>query len=396
MSAPLPFVVFSDGPSLPTGLARIARDLTARLWEARDRLNLSLLQVGWNPRPCAPLPWPSYSLSQLHSDGDWGCREIQEIWQEWFGAEGLGEAGILLSIWDPSRAFSMLPLQTPDRHLWGYFPMDGVNIHGTIGGPAREAVARFDRALGYGRWGAEALRGARGRSVAYLPHGLDLDVWRVEHTRDELTEAERVLRPRDGEWVLGCVATNQPRKDLALFCATLSELRRRGEQVRGWLHTDLLVRHWSVPQLLEDFGLTRHVSVSLSLPDAVLSACYSCCGATFAPGLGEGFGYPIVESLACGTPPIHLDYAGGAELVPCNGWRVPTDAFRLDGLYAIRRPIGVPNDVANAVQRAVRWKREEERVCQEYCRGAISHLSWDVLWPRWESWVRQGLSEYSG
>lgn len=386
----VPLVLFSDGPRLPTGLARITRDLASRLWADRETLGVDLLQVGWDPQAGPALPWPVWQLSQLHSEGDWGAAELRAAWAEHFGHE----EGVLFTVWDAARAFSLLGLQDT-RALWGYFPVDGVNVHGSIGGPARQAVAGYDRVLAYGRWGSHALGRIR-KPIAYLPHGIDLDVWTLGHTQEALERAAGYLRQRDGSWILGCVATNQPRKDLGLYFATLAELKRRGERVRGWLHTDLLTRSWSVAQLAEDFGLEKSVSVTLSLDDETLSACYGLCGVTLAPGLGEGFGYPIVESLACGTPVVHTDYAGGKELVPLNAWRVPNAAERLDGVYGIRRPVMDPADVANAILRAREWKRDEERVCQEYCRGSVEHLGWERIWPRWRSWFKQGLEGYRG
>jgi glycosyltransferase involved in cell wall biosynthesis len=388
--APTPLVLFSDGPSLPTGLARITRDL-ARQIHAEPSLDVQLLQVGWNPRPQGPCDWPVYGLSQLHSETDWGAQEIAEIWQEWFGHDH----GVLLSVYDAARVWSLLPLQHAERQLWGYLPMDGVNVQDSLGGPAKEAVQRLDRVLAYGRWGSEALAKIR-RPLPYLPHGIDLNLWTLGHRSDDLATASHVIKHKDGSWVLGCVATNQVRKDLGLYFATLAELRRRGEKVRGWLHTDTTVRAWSVPQLVDDFGLGKHVSVSLNLPDEILSAAYSLCGVTFAPGLGEGFGYPIVESLACGTPVVHGDYAGGRELVPANAWRVPPVAERLEGCYAIRRPVLTAGDCANAILRAWDWRKSEEPVCQQYCRGSVEHLGWGRLWPRWRSWLKQGLEGFNG
>ena len=386
---PTPFVVYSDGPRLPTGLARIARDLTARLWEHRESLGIDLLQVGYDPLPGPAVPWPLYGGAKLDTEGDWGAGMVDAAWQHYFG----NRRGILFSIWDPARAYPLLGCQGPDAR-WGYFPVDASNIHGTLSGPAAETVQRYDRVLAYGRWGSEVLKPLRSTPVGYLPHGLDLGVWTYLQTPESLAKVEVVMAKREGEILIGCVATNQPRKDLGLYFGTLAELRRRGVKARGWLHTDSLVRAWSVQQLVGDFGLAKKVSVTLSLSDEELSACYACCGVTIAPGLGEGYGYPIVESLACGTPCVHVDYAGGAELLPLNAWRVPTVAERLEGLYALRRPVVNPVDMANAVERALDFKRQDERVCQGYCRGQVEYLDWRHLWPRWQGWVAQGLEGY--
>ena len=386
---PLPFVIYSDGPGLPTGLARIARDLTERLFAEQEALGISVLQVGYDPTPHAPYPWPTYSAPTMDAEGDWGAGMVDHAWLGWFG----NHAGVLFSVWDPGRSYPLLQVKGAEQR-WGYFPVDAANVNGTLGGPAREAIQRYDRVLAYGRWGSQVLKPLRGEPVPYLPHGLDLDVWGYHHTPEALARAEAIVQPRQGEIIIGCVATNQPRKDLGLFFAALAELRTRGLNVRGWLHTDRLVRSWSVQQLVSDFGLAKKVTVSLSLTDAELAACYSICGVTFAPGLGEGFGYPLVESLACGTPVVHGDYGGGAELVPMNAWKVPRVAERLESVYALVRPVFRPEDCANAVMRALDWKRNDHAVCQAYCRGAVRHLGWDVLWPRWRSWFKQGLENY--
>lgn len=389
MSNPIPFVVYSDGPRLPTGLARITRDLTQRLVAEQESLGISVLQVGYDPLPGPAVAWPLHTIARLDTEGDWGASAVDAAWLHWFG----NRPGILCSVWDPGRSYPLLGVKGAEQR-WGYFPVDAANVNGALGGPAGDAVRGYDRVLGYGRWGAEVLKATRGGKVPYLPHGLDLSVWDYRQTVASLGQAEQILQLREGEVVIGCVATNQPRKDLGLYFATLAELRKRGHKVRGWLHTDALVRSWSVQQLVQDFGLAKKVTVTLSLTDEELAACYAICGVTIAPGLGEGFGYPIVESLACGTPCVHGDCAGGAELVPMNAWRVPYCAERIEGVYALVRPVFDPKDVANAVERALEFKRNDERTCQAYCRGSVAHLDWGALWPRWRSWFKKGLEAY--
>lgn len=390
MGLPVPFCLYSDGPHLPTGLARITRDLASRIWAEQATLGVDLLQVGLDPLPGRPMDWPVYAAPSIDTEGDWGAGMLQNAWLHYFGPNR--RDGVLLSVWDPGRSYALLPVKGPEAK-WGYFPVDASNVNGGLSGPAGEAVARYDRVLGYGRWGSQVLKSCRQGPVPYLPHGLDLGVWGYARHRDDYTAALEILQAREGEVVIGCVATNQPRKDLGLYFGTLAELRRRGHKVRGWLHTDKLVRHWSVQQLVADFGLAKKVTVTLQLDDHELAACYALCGATIAPGLGEGFGYPIVESLACGTPVVHGDYAGGAELVPLNRLRVPVSAERLESVYALRRPVFSPVDMANAVEFALDWKRNDEAVCQGFCRASVAHLGWDVLWPRWRSWIKQGLEQ---
>src|SRR5258708_33917030 len=88
---PTPLVLYSDGPGLPTGLARITRDLAGRLWEGREMLGIDLLQGGYDPRPRGRgVEWPTYRPTGLGAAGDWGAAELQEGWRGDFGHHGGG------------------------------------------------------------------------------------------------------------------------------------------------------------------------------------------------------------------------------------------------------------------------------------------------------------------
>ena len=146
-------------------------------------------------------------------------------------------------------------------------------------------------------------------------------------------------------------------------------------------------------QLVEDCGLAKRVTVSTDiLSDRQLALIYQACDVTIAPGLGEGFGYPIVESLAAGVPVVHGEFGGGAELVPKIEWRFPMRERRLESVYALQRPVFKAEDVANAIERVWAWRDAVgAQTAAAYCRGSVAHLEWRTLWPRWYQWVRQGL-----
>ena len=226
------------------------------------------------------------------------------------------------------------------------------------------------------------LRRTLGRGVPWLPHGLDLGVW---------------TRSGDPAPLVGCVAANQPRKDYGLLFHAWRMLADRDAALRFWLHTDdPVVKHWSVPQLAEDFALEDRLVVTTpeSLgSDADLAAMYSQCLVTIAPGLGEGWGYPIAESLACGVPVVHVDHAGGAGLVPMTEWKFSPRVWRLESAFAQLRPVCEPYDVTGAAIKAIEWRRAEPEVVAEYCRGSVEAFSWRNLAGYWTSWFAQGLVE---
>ncbi len=397
----LPCLLVGDSPRRSTGLARIARDLTRHLVadvQAGVLKDLEIVQAGPDDGGGASgahwTAWPFYGLPAVGDD--WGARELSEVWAHCYG----DQPGILLSVWDPARCYELLlrGAYPQGQQWWGYFPVDAQTRRGAFGGPAGMAVRQYARVLGYGRWGARVLKGVTGRDIPYLPHGIDLDTFTPEETGAGREEALGILgrRVKASTIVIGCVAANQPRKDLGLWSETIATLLHRGWEIHAWLHTDVAVGPgWAIPQLIEEAGIGRHVTVTTGLSDRQLASLYRCCAATIAPGLGEGFCYPVAESLACGVPAVHGTYAGAAELIPVSAWRIPVRAERLEGPYALVRPVYTAEDLANAVERAVRWQQAEagNGVVRGYCAGSVAHLGWDQLWPRWRSWIAEGLRE---
>jgi len=385
---PTPCLLVGDGPQESTGLGRIARDI-GRLLATETVPPVDLLQVGGSVPPCWTA-WPHVPMGEAERGEDWGARFVEAIWTDRWGRT----PGVLFLVWDPARCYAYreipLPVQT-----WAYPAVDSVNRWGGLSGPPAAALASFDRVLAYGRWASQVIRTVRDQPVAYLPHGLWLRTYRPA-SEEEQAWALAQLGPHLGReaLVIGCVATNQPRKDFALYFETLALLAERGHRVYGWLHTDTTTGAWSVDQLVTDCHLAKQVTVTLgTLSDRQLACLYQRCDVTIAPGLGEGFGYPIVESLASGVPVVHGDFGGGSELVPKVEWRVPVREWRRESIYALTRPVFRAEDVANAVERALRWRDQVGReTAAAYCRGAVAHLDWTALGPRWASWIRAGLA----
>lgn len=378
----IPCLLLGDGPAEPTGLGRIARDLAGQL--LTSDLPLDLVQVGGSLPPV----WTAWRHVPLDRSEDWGVRNVEaiyrSIWQD--------QPGILFAVWDPARLYAYTQIDLPVQK-WGYCAVDGANVHDRISGPAREVLEQFDRILAYNRYGAEVIGRTLGREVGHLPHGISSSTYSTSTEYD--VWAHKTLGPHAiGKVVVGSVMANQARKDFGLLFQTIRLLKIEGVPIHLWLHTDQMVKDWAVQQLVEDCGLAKRVTVTgldQPLSDQQLAGLYRACAVTILPSLGEGFGYPIVESLAAGRPCVHTEWAGGELYVPRSEWKVPVRESRLDSVYAIKRPVMRAEDWRNATLRALQWATDEGAVGAAYCRGAVAHLDWAQVWPRWADWVRSGL-----
>lgn len=379
----IPLIIIGDAPTQPTGLARIARDL-AELVSQGFAEQVELHYFGYQPATGSWAGWhgdyPLWTFSDLKG---WGAPLVRRV-IDVLRAQGHTK-GIVWPIWDAERAYEF----TGDTglpsgwELWLYPAIDAVDALGSFSGPARVAIRRADRVVAYGRWAATILEGIRKHQVTAIPHGLH-EGW--------FTHADPYVKS-DTRLQIGCVATNQSRKDLPLFFRVLQVLKQRGHAVRGWLHTNQVLAAYNVNSLISVHRFTPgDLEVTLSGPattDAWLREYYRSCDLTLGVGRGEGFGYPAVESMSQGVPHLAVNYAGGAELLP-EEWRIDPAAWTTEGPYSLRRPVLPAGRVADLIEAVV---RQPDR--REVARAAAMKYHWTMggLHLKWSSWIQQGLEE---
>jgi len=111
------------------------------------------------------------------------------------------------------------------------------------------------------------------------------------------------------------VGTPKPHKNLPVLFEAFALLRSRKE------HTpDLVVigrdknNEHELRKLAVRLGIQPSVRWIHAISDELLCACYSAAEATILPSRQEGFGLPVIESMACGTPVICSNAASLAEV----------------------------------------------------------------------------------
>jgi glycosyltransferase involved in cell wall biosynthesis len=110
------------------------------------------------------------------------------------------------------------------------------------------------------------------------------------------------------------VGTIEPRKNLTRLLEALKRLRDEGLVVplvvvgaKGWLYEEFFGR-------LEALEMDDTVCFPGYVPDQDLAVLYSGAIATVMPSVYEGFGLPVLESMACGTPVLASNSSSLPEL----------------------------------------------------------------------------------
>lgn len=211
------------------------------------------------------------------------------------------------------------------------------------------------------KFGEEQLRNA-GLDPLYCPHAVDTQVY----TPQDKAEARRELEMPEDAFLVGMVAANKgnpSRKCFSEAFQAFKAFREQHPEAMLYLHTEATGRFQGVdlPRLIRDIGIDpatvffpdQYRVLHYPYPPEKMAKVFSSFDVLLAPSAGEGFGIPVIEAQACGTPVIASDFTAQPELVGA-GWLVsghrtytPMQAWQfvpdVEDIYdALKRSYAVP------------------------------------------------------
>jgi glycosyltransferase involved in cell wall biosynthesis len=207
--------------------------------------------------------------------------------------------------------------------------------------------------------------------VLVTPNGVDREAFRPLGT---VPAGIRERYRLDGPFVL-FVGRIEPRKNLPRLIRAFSRARvRLGGGLRLAVAGPEDFRSREVFQEAERQAEASVVFLG-AVPDADLPALYNLAEAVTYPSLAEGFGIPVLEAMACGTPVLAsprgaLPEVGGEAVL----WVEPEDETALaEGIERIVTDTGLRESLrAAGLSRAGRfeWKETARGTLEAYRRAA--------------------------
>ncbi len=109
------------------------------------------------------------------------------------------------------------------------------------------------------------------------------------------------------------VGTLQPRKNIPVLLQAMARLENPEVKLvlvggKGWLYDDIF-------QQVQALGLAERVIFTGYVPDDELPLWYNAAELLVFPSVYEGFGMPVIEAMACGTPVIAANSSSIPEAV---------------------------------------------------------------------------------
>ena len=204
--------------------------------------------------------------------------------------------------------------------------------------------------------------------IRAIPHAADAQ-FRPCRDNESLERIERrygVRRP-----YLLYVGTLEPRKNLARAAVAFSRIAHRFPEHHFYFAGDV---GWKPQPLLRTLSQLPHRERLKRLgyvAEEDLAALYSNADLFVYPSLYEGFGFPVIEAMACGVPVLTSDNSSLAEIA--RGAALLCDPHDLNAITA-------------AMERGLEDERERERMRLAGMTRASSFS--------WEQSARQTLAIY--
>jgi len=231
-------------------------------------------------------------------------------------------ADIVLSLMD---AWVVDPLMIRPPIKWvPWFPVDSEPLPVAV----ERKVAQAHKRIVFSRFGEKMCKDA-GLDCYYVPHGVDTKVFRPV---GQIEAREQLQIPTD-VFLIGMVAANKGLPSRKAFTQQLDAFRMlkdKHDDVRMYLHTDIkspsglnIAEYCSHIGLIpgRDVVFAPHYDYLVGMPSDKMNLLYNAMDVHTLVSLGEGFGIPIMEAQAAGTPVIVGDWTAMGELC-MSGWKV--------------------------------------------------------------------------
>jgi glycosyltransferase involved in cell wall biosynthesis len=207
--------------------------------------------------------------------------------------------------------------------------------------------------------------GVRPEKIRVIPDGVDTRLFRPIVDLRPLTDWKMRVLGRDLPFIL-YVGKPTRRRNLPNLIRAFARLKQRGLP-----HTLCLIGTalpgTSFEPLIAELGLARDVILVPYAGHDEIALAYNAADMLVYPSAYEGFGMPVLEAMACGTPVIALDNTAFPEFAGGVAWLLPD---------------GETDTLARAIEALLNDRARREDMAREGPRRAAAY-DWRLITRRY-------------
>ena len=349
-ASPLTIFWVSDAPWHPTGYGVTTNHITQRM--VKDGHRVYIYAPGALHGGKVDLPDGRTVLSSNFGDDRWGNGTLlyhlewtrPDVVITWLDPQGLIQYG-----WSEHPSFMWTPVDT--------WPI-----------PQEEAaiLGRAERIMVCSEWGRRVLD-KQGIDSIYIPCGIDLKTYNINPVGRKRWREQ--LRPAisDDVFLIGSVGLNTGSPDRKAYGFEFDAIRifaERHKDIRVYIHTNAEGDAGAINlyTLRKELGLEDVICFCRPLGplgegELYMRDMYNAFDVLLHCGIAEGFGLPLIEAQACGTPVVGNAATAMTELMsllcyPCEP--------ECDMIVATSSRVALPSveNIVDGLERAYAdWKR---------------------------------------
>ena len=226
----------------------------------------------------------------------------------------------------------------------------------------------------------------------YVPHGVETNVFKP---LDREACRKRLGIP-DGAFVVGLVGANSGRspnrKALPEAIEGFAHFQRNHPEAILALHTEVtgaaeksIDAGIDLTELIEELGIphsniwlaNQYALSTQAFPTSYMVRFYNALDVLLQPSYGEGFGIPILEAEACGTPVVVNDATSMPEL-SASGWLVQGQRYWTPfGAWQLRPDV---ESIYDNLAKAYISGKTERDAAREFALGYDADLVTEDYW----------------
>lgn len=296
-------VYMSDSPTIPTGYGRVSKELTIALHDAGHKITV----IGWGYGG-EPHNFPFEIIPCNTHQENFGEDKLAQLVRD-------NEVDIVFSLGDPWMTEFIPHLEERNSFYWvSYFPIDGYPVPPNW----HSWLKNCDLPVVFSKFSFHLVKNIIGKNPVYIPHGVNTSVFKP---LDNTNDIKKQIIGRDDVFIVGCIARNQPRKNIPALVKAFSQFAKDKDNVALYLHMQMRDVGWNIDELIARFGInnksytTNGFTALNGVSDSDLNSIYNMFDVMALPTMAEGFGLPILESQSAGTPVLVTDFSACTELV---------------------------------------------------------------------------------
>ncbi len=284
----------------------------------------------------------------------------------------------------------------PKTRLVLYFPVDGSPIPPEWVGVMRKA----DRLVTYSKFGETITNQMFKSGCDMIYHGVDYKFWSQPLPRPAIDNKKIQMFGDKDVFIWGMVARNNPRKNIPAFYEAFSAHSKNNPKSRLVMHCANIDYGWNMTQLAYEFKikdkvwLTPNLNPAVGVPREELRLLYNTMDIHVNTATGEGFGIPIMESMAAGIPNLMTAYTTAHELIHSNdaGELIKVANFISEPITHIRRAYVDVSHLLSIMNRLC-YDRPTLNRYGRNAKTAASRFDWSQIIPQWVGYLKKVIEE---